>query len=62
MQGTKEQVIRMIQALPDDASVDDVLSEIYFRIQVDAGLDELDQGRGIPHEEVEARISKWTSP
>ena len=62
MQGTKEQVIRMIQALPDDASVDDVLNEIYFRIQVDAGLDELDQGRGIPHEEVEARLSKWISP
>ena len=52
----------MIQALPDDASVDDVLNEIYFRIQVDAGLDELDQGRGIPHEEVEARLSKWISP
>lgn len=55
----KEQVIQMIKKLPDKVSVDDILAELYFRLQVDKGLKELDEGRGIPHKEVEKRISKW---
>lgn len=54
MKGVKEQAIRMIQALPDDVTVDDVtvddvIAELYFRSQVDTGLKELDEGKGIPH-------------
>jgi predicted transcriptional regulator len=59
MAGVKQQVIQLIQALPDDVTVDDVMAELYFKLQVDAGLKELDEGRGIPHEEVEKRMSKW---
>jgi len=55
----KEQVIQMIQTLPDEVTVDEVIAELYFKLQVDAGLRELDEGKGIPHEEVEKRISKW---
>ncbi len=55
----KEQVIQMIQTLPDEVTVDEVMAELYFKLQVDAGLRELDEGKGIPHEEVEERISKW---
>jgi predicted transcriptional regulator len=29
------------------------------KMQVGASLKELDEGKGIPHEEVEQRISKW---
>ncbi|MCX5887168.1 MAG: hypothetical protein NT096_14865 [Proteobacteria bacterium] len=59
MAGVKQQVIQLIQALPDDVTVDDVMAELYFKLQVDAGLRELDEGKGIPHEEVEKRMSKW---
>ena len=55
----KEQVIQMIQALPDEVSIDDIMAELYFRLQVDIGLKELDEGKGIPHEEVEKRMAKW---
>lgn len=57
----KEKVIQMIQQLPDDVTVDDIFSEIYFKLQVDSGLGELDEGKGIPHQEVKERMSKWTS-
>ncbi len=33
--------------------------ELYFKEQVDAGLKELDRGKGILHEEVEKRMSRW---
>lgn len=61
MAGVKEEVIKIIQALPENVTVDDVMSELYFKLQVDAGLSELDEGRGIPHEEVEKRMGKWLS-
>lgn len=59
MTGVKEQVIQMIQNLPDDVSVEEIMAELYFRFQVDAGLKDLDEGKGISHEEVEKRMSKW---
>jgi predicted transcriptional regulator len=55
----KQQVIQIIQSLPDDVTLDDIMAELYFKLQVDAGLKELDEGEGIPHEEVEKRMSKW---
>lgn len=55
----KQEIIQMIQNLPDDVSIDDIMSELYFRLQVDAGLKELDEGKGIVHKEVVKRISKW---
>jgi predicted transcriptional regulator len=57
--GIKQQVINIIQTLPDDITVEDVMAELYFKLQVDTGLKELDEGKGIPHEEVEKRMSKW---
>ncbi len=59
MPNVKDQVIQLIQALPEDVTVDDVMAELYFKLQVDAGLTELDEGKGISHEEVEKRMSKW---
>ena len=59
MEGIKQQAIQLIQALPDGATMDDIIAELYFKMQVDAGLKELDEGRGIPHEEVEKRMAKW---
>ncbi|MBI5634849.1 MAG: hypothetical protein HZA15_15385 [Nitrospirae bacterium] len=59
MAGIKQQVIQMIQSLPDEISIDDIMAELYFKLQVDSGLKELDEGKGIPHEEIEKRMSKW---
>lgn len=59
MAGIKEQVLKLVQSLPDDVTVDDVMEELYFKLQVDAGLKELDEGEGIPHEVVEQKMEKW---
>lgn len=49
---TKEKVIELIKALPDDITIDGIMAELYFKSQVDEGLAQLDRGEGIPHEEV----------
>jgi predicted transcriptional regulator len=61
MLGVKQEIIKLIQSLPDEATMDDIMAELYFKSQVDGGLKELDEGKGIPHEEVEKRLSKWLS-
>ncbi len=56
---TKEEVIKMVQNMPQDTSTEDIMAELYFRYQVDEGLRQLDEGKGIPHEEIEKRMEKW---
>ena len=55
----KDQVLQLVTALPNDVTVDDIIEELYFKIQVDEGLKELDEGKGIPHDKVKDRMSKW---
>lgn len=59
MPGVKEQVLQIIQALPENTTLEDVMEELYFKMQVDAGLKELDEGKGISHEDVEKRMARW---
>ena len=61
MSPLKQQVIDLVQALPDDVTADDVLAEIYYKMPVDGGLAELDRGEAIPHEAVEERMARWAS-
>ena len=46
----------MIEELPEDITVSDVMAELYFRQNVDEGLKELDEGKGISHEEAKKRL------
>jgi predicted transcriptional regulator len=55
----KQQSIELIQSLPDDVTIDNIIEELCFKMQVDKGLEELNEGKGIDHEEVERRMSKW---
>jgi len=55
----KQTVIQIIKSLPEDVTIDDIMAELYFKLQVDAGLKELNEGKGIPHEQIEKRMSKW---
>jgi len=59
MAAAKKEVIQMIQNMPQDTPVEDIMAELYFRCQVDEGLKQLDEGKGIPHEEVERRMAQW---
>jgi predicted transcriptional regulator len=58
---TKELVIEMIQRMPNDATVTDIMAELYVRQKIDAGLAQLDNGKSLSQEEVEQRLSQWLS-
>ncbi len=59
--GAKDEALKIIQGLPDDCSTDDILDELFFKKQVDAGLTDVAEGRVVSHDELKARIAKWRS-
>ncbi|MDR2428401.1 MAG: hypothetical protein LBD62_01165 [Candidatus Margulisbacteria bacterium] len=60
MDKLKEQVISLVNTLPDKGlTIEDIIEELYFKMQVDQGLAQLEAGEGIPHAEVKARMLKW---
>lgn len=60
MEKTKDQVRALLDKLPDDCSLDDVLYHLYVQKKVAAGLADVAEGRLLTHEEVaEEMRQKW---
>jgi predicted transcriptional regulator len=59
METAKEQVQRILEVIPDDASLEDIQYHIYVRQKVDQGLADGDAGRVVSHEEAMRRLDKW---
>ena len=55
----KEIVLETIRALPDDSSLEEIAERIEFMAAVEKGLDQLDRGDGIPHDEVKRQLASW---
>ena len=60
METAKEEVRRILDLLPDDATLEDIQYRIYVRQAIAAGLQDVDQGQVISQEEVERRMARWT--
>ena len=58
VQTNRDRILEALRDLPPDASVDDAIERLIFLGKIDAGLQELDAGRGIPHDEVKRRFSR----
>ena len=55
----KEFVLDAISDLPDEASLDEIAERIEFLAAIQKGIDQLDRGEGIPHEEVKRQLATW---
>ena len=56
---TKQQVLKVIEELPDDASVEDALERLYLRYKIEKGLRQADRGDLISQEEARQRMAEW---
>jgi len=52
MSTVKEEAINLIVRLPDEASWDDIMYEMYVKKKIESGIKASDEGRVTPHEEV----------
>ena len=55
----KELVLEAIQDLPAEASLREIVERIEFLAAVQKGLDQLDRGESIPHEQVKRELATW---
>lgn len=58
---TKQEVQAILANLPDTCTLEDVQYRLYVAAKVKNSIDEAEREGSIPHEEVEARMKRWTS-
>jgi predicted transcriptional regulator len=62
MNAAKEEVMRLLDLLPEDASLDDIQHHIYLRQKIGHGLEDVEAGRTLSEEEFDKRLAKWLEP
>ena len=55
----RQQAIRIIEQMPEGASLEDIMYELYFCSTSGEGMREAEEGKLVPHEEVVQRMSEW---
>ena len=56
---TKEQIIKAIEALPEDATFDDAIECLYLLYKIERGLEQADKGQKVSQEEARRRMAQW---
>lgn len=57
METAKDEVRRILDALPEDASLEEIQYRIYVRQAIDVGLRDIAEGRTLSQEEIEQRVA-----
>ena len=55
----KKLVLDVINELPDETSLDEIAERVEFLAAIQKGIDQLDRGEGIPHDEVKRQLATW---
>ena len=58
MASAKKQALEMIRRLPDKATWDDIMYEMYVRKKIARGIKAADEGKVVSHEEAKKRFLK----
>jgi len=54
--------MRLLERLPEDASLEDIQYHIYMRQKIEHGLEDEEAGRTLSEEEFDRRMAKWLEP
>ena len=55
----QERMVEIIEAQPADSSFDEILRELAFARMIEAGLNDVDQGRVVSHGAVRREVESW---
>lgn len=56
---TKQDALKLIQELPDDANLDEIVERFIYIQKIQRGLDQADRGETLSNSEVRQRLDKW---
>ena len=57
----KQLVLDSIERLPADANLDVIARRVEFLAAIRKGLDQIERGETVPHEEVKRQLATWLS-
>jgi len=57
--GAKEAVFKLLEALPDDATIEEIQYHLYVLQKIRAGQEAADAGEIVSHEEVMRELARW---
>ena len=59
MAKAKAEALELIKKLPDDVTTGAIMEELFFKQQVEKGLQDLAEGRVLTHDELKDKIARW---
>lgn len=59
MSTAKEELRKLLEQQPEDASYEELVRELAFSVMVRQGLEDSDAGRTLSNEEMRRRIRTW---
>jgi predicted transcriptional regulator len=58
---TKAKIVRAVEELPEDATIEDAIERLVFLHKIEVGLKQVEEGKTVPLAEVEARLKRRRS-
>ena len=55
----KEAILHAIEDLPENVDYDDIMETVYVQQKIANGIEQLDNGECLTHEQVKDRVKKW---
>jgi predicted transcriptional regulator len=59
MAKAKAEALELIKQLPDDVTTGRIMEELFFKQQIEKGLEDVAQGRIVTHQEMKDKIARW---
>ena len=59
--GIKEKIIKTVNELPEDTSIEEVMERLYLLYKIEKGVEQADKGNVIDHANAKKRFEKWLS-
>ena len=58
-QSVKDQILKAIQDLPDDTTVESAMERLYVLYKIEQGIEQADRGQVVSQEEARRRMERW---
>ena len=56
---TKDQMLKAIQELPTDATIEDAIERLYLLYKIQRGVSDADSGQKVSPQEARQRMARW---
>jgi predicted transcriptional regulator len=59
MATAKQDARKVLDGLPEEASLEDIQYHLYVLQRIRSGREDIEADRVVPHDEIERRLAKW---